>query len=125
TFLLTYDGKLTINGLEKLINIGRFRDEQVNLLTLSACDTAMGDELAALGLGGIALKAGVKSAIATLWHIDDKAASMVITEFYRGLGKPGQSKAEALQNAQKKLISNSEYNHPAYWSPFLMIGNWK
>ncbi|MCP4111129.1 MAG: CHAT domain-containing protein [Desulfobacteraceae bacterium] len=125
TFLLTYDGKLTFNRLEKLISFGRFRKNPIELLTLSACQTALGDERAALGLSGVALKAGVRSTIATLWRIDDKTASLVITEFYRQLKVTENiSKAKALQNAQKSLIAQSDYNHPAYWAPFLLIGNW-
>ncbi|MCP4111515.1 MAG: CHAT domain-containing protein [Desulfobacteraceae bacterium] len=123
TFLLTYNSRLTMNELEDFIGIGRFRDTQVNLLTLSACQTAQGDERSALGLAGVAVKAGVKSAIATLWFVDDKAASLAVKELYRQLDS-GISKAKALQNAQKKLISHSDYNHPAYWAPFLLIGNW-
>ena len=124
TFLLTYDGRLTINQLEQLIGLGRFREKQMELLTLSACQTALGDERAALGLAGVAVKAGVRSAVATLWFVDDEATSLVIREFYRQLVSPGISRAEALQNAQKKLIAQKRYWHPAYWAPFLLIGNW-
>ncbi|MDM8523684.1 CHAT domain-containing protein [Desulfococcaceae bacterium HSG8] len=123
-FLLTYDEKLTMGNLEQLIGLGRFRDEQVALLTLSACQTALGDERAGLGLAGAALKAGAKSVIATLWSVYDESASLVITEFYRQLGISGISKAKALQNAQKKFIVRSRYEHPAYWAPFLLVGNW-
>ncbi|QTA84035.1 CHAT domain-containing protein [Desulfonema magnum] len=124
SFLLTYDDKLTMNRLEQLISIGRFREQQVELLTLSACQTAMGNERAALGLAGVAVKAGVRSAIATLWFVDDEATSLAVREFYRQIRKPGMSKAKALQNSQKKLISQLRYWHPAYWAPFLLIGNW-
>ncbi len=124
TFLLTYDGKLTMDQLEKLVGLGRFREKKVDLLTLSACQTALGDERAALGLAGVAIRAGVRSAIATLWFVDDEATYLAVSEFYRQLKRPGISKAKALQIAQKKLIAGSDYNHPAYWAPFLLIGNW-
>ncbi len=124
SFLLTYDSLLTMNKLEQLINLGRYRKKKVELLTLSACQTALGDERAALGLGGAAVKAGVKSVIATLWYVDDEATSFAIREFYRQLKKPDISKAKALQNAQKNLISQKRYWHPLYWAPFLLIGNW-
>jgi len=84
----------------------------------------MGDERSALGLGGIALKAGAKSAVATLWSVGDESAFRMITEFYRQICIPGMSKAKALQNAQKIFISAHPYSHPTYWSPFLLIGNW-
>lgn len=124
SFLLMYDSLLTMDLLENLISISRFRNQPVELLTLSACQTAMGNERAALGLAGVAVKAGVRSAIATLWYVDDEATSLAIREFYRQLKTPGISKVEALRNAQKKLISQPRYWHPLYWAPFLLIGNW-
>jgi CHAT domain-containing protein len=124
TFLLSYDGRLTMDRLEQLIGLGRYRERQVELLTLSACQSALGDERAALGLAGVAVKAGVKSAVATLWFVDDEATSLAVREFYRQLKTPGISKAKALQNAQKSLIAQKRYRHPAYWAPFLLIGNW-
>jgi filamentous hemagglutinin family protein len=120
TFLLTYDGKMIIDQVESLIGLGKYRDKQLELLTLSACQTAMGDERAALGLAGVALKAGAKSAIATLWSVYDESAAGTITEFYRQIGISGMTKAKAMQNAQKRLIDQ----HPSYWAPFLLIGNW-
>ena len=93
-------------------------------MTLSACQTALGDERAALGLAGVAVKAGVKSVIATLWFVDDEATSLAIQEFYRQWRNSKISKIQALQNAQKMLISIRRYSHPAYWAPFLLIGNW-
>lgn len=121
TFLLTYDDKLVMSRLEKLF---RLRREPVDLLTLSACQTAVGDDQAALGLAGVALKAGVRSALATLWFIDDQATAELIGEFYRQLQQNHLSKAKALQNAQKRLLTQPRYQHPAFWSPFLLIGNW-
>lgn len=124
SFLLTYDSRLDMNQLENLISLSRFRDQSMELLTLSACQTAMGNERAALGLGGVAVKAGARTAIASLWFVDDEATSLAIREFYRQIRIPGISKARALQNAQKKLIHMEKFWHPIYWSPFLLIGNW-
>lgn len=124
SFLLAYENKLTMDRLEDLIGLSRFREKKVELLTLSACQTALGNERAALGLAGVAVKAGVKGAIATLWFVDDEATSVAIREFYRQLKKPGLSKAQAMQNVQKKLIAQRRYWHPLYWAPFLVIGNW-
>ncbi|EDN65177.1 protein conserved in bacteria [Beggiatoa sp. PS] len=75
-------------------------------------------------MAGIAIKAGARSAIATLWFVDDEATSIAITEFYQQLLTHGLSKAKALQNVQKKLIAQDRYWHPSYWAPFLLIGNW-
>ncbi|MDM8540647.1 CHAT domain-containing protein [Desulfococcaceae bacterium HSG9] len=124
TFLLTYDGKLNMNRLAELLGLRKYRNDKVELLVMSACQTALGDERAALGLSGIAVKAGVRSVIATLWFVDDEATSLAIRELYRQLTTPGIYRAKALQNAQKKLISQARYWHPLYWAPFLLIGNW-
>lgn len=124
SFLLSSEGRLDMNRLESLIQISKFRENAVELLTLSACQTALGNERAALGLAGVAVKAGVRSAIATLWYVDDEATSIAIREFYRQLRKPGMSKARALQNAQKSLIARPRFWQPIYWAPFLLIGNW-
>jgi CHAT domain-containing protein len=124
TFLLTYDDKLTMNRLTKLFKFSELRKEAVELLTLSACQTAVGDERAALGLAGVAIKAGARSAIASLWFVNDESTSQLISEFYHQLQNPALSKAQALQNAQKKLYKKRTFQHPAYWAPFLLIGNW-
>ncbi|RPH47602.1 MAG: CHAT domain-containing protein [Desulfobacteraceae bacterium] len=124
TFLLTYNDKLSMNQLERLIAQGRFRDQAVELLTLSACQTAVGDDRAALGLAGIAIKAGARSALASLWSINDEATSQLMVEFYRHLQSTSNSKAKALQLAQQKMLSDERFHHPAYWAPFILIGNW-
>jgi CHAT domain-containing protein len=124
SFLLTFDGKLTMTALDKLIGLFRFRQNPLELLTLSACQTAVGDDRAALGLAGVAIKAGARSALATLWFINDEASAALIGEFYRQLRNPAMSKAVALQRAQIKLLDDRVYQHPAYWSPFLLLNNW-
>jgi CHAT domain-containing protein len=124
TFLLTYNDKLSMNQLERLIAQGKFRDQAVELLTLSACQTAVGDDRAALGLAGIAIKAGARSALASLWSINDEATSQLMIEFYRQLQNTSNSKAKALQQAQQKMLSDERFHHPAYWAPFILIGNW-
>jgi CHAT domain-containing protein len=125
TFLLTYDDKLTLDKLHSLLSFSQIRKNSVELLTLSACQTAVGDERAALGLAGVAIKAGAKSAIASLWFVDDDSTSRLIVEFYRNLrNQPQWSRAQALQQAQQTLAATPAYRHPAYWSPFLLIGNW-
>lgn len=124
SFLLTFDGKLTMQRLDHLVGLFRFREEPLELLTLSACQTGVGDDRAALGLAGVALKAGARSALATLWFINDEASATLISEFYRQLRDSGLSKAVALQRAQIKLLNDRIYGHPAYWSPFLLLNNW-
>jgi CHAT domain-containing protein len=125
TFVLTYDDKLSLDALEASIRPGQYRGRPVELLVLSACQTAAGDDQAALGLAGVAIKAGARSALASLWFVNDQSTSALTTEFYRQLlASPTLSKAQALQAAQIKLLSDRRYRHPCYWSPYLMIGNW-
>lgn len=124
SFLLTYDDRLTMNTLENVVGLRRFQSEPLELLVLSACQTALGDERAALGLAGIALKAGARSALATLWLVNDEATARLVGDFYAQLHKPELNKAQALREAQLNLIRDTGYRHPSYWAPFLMIGNW-
>ena len=124
TFLLAFDARLTMDRLGDYVGLFRFREEPLDLLTLSACDTAAGDDRAALGLAGIAIRAGARSALATLWHVSDPASYRLVVEFYRQLQNPGVSRAFALQAAQLALLKDSRYDHPCYWAPFLLINNW-
>ena len=126
TFLLTHDPDepLTMDRLAELVGITEFREQPLELLTLSACQTAAGDERAALGLAGVAVKAGARSTLATLWYIDDRASADLVAEFYRHLTDPEVSRAEALRQAQLSLVRDPSYRHPGYWSPFLLISNW-
>jgi len=125
TYLLTWDERLTMDQLEQLIRISRFRKTPVELLTLSACQSAAGNDRAALGLAGLSVKAGARSALATLWYINDQASSDLVSEFYRQLSDPLVGKAKALQQAQLTLQKESRYQHPCYWAPFLLVGNWR
>jgi CHAT domain-containing protein len=124
TYILTFDARIDLDDLERLIEPSKFRDHPIDLLTLSACETAKGDDKAALGLAGIALKAGALSAVATLWSVNDQSTSILVPTFYERLCEPGITKAKALRTAQMKLMSNPKYRHPYYWSPYLLVGNW-
>ena len=124
TFVLAFDQKITMDRLAELVGLFRFRKAPLELLTLSACETAAGDDRAALGLAGVAVKAGARSALATLWFIDDAVTSDLIGEFYKQLQNPTLSKAQALQKAQVKILKDPRYQHPNFWAPFLLINNW-
>ncbi|MDQ6963152.1 MAG: CHAT domain-containing protein [Mariprofundaceae bacterium] len=124
SYVLTYDEKINMNRLQELIALGRYNREPLELLTLSACQTAMGNERAAMGLAGIAIQAGARSALASLWFVDDEATSQLIRRFYKKLQQEGVSKAKALQTAQLALIQQDRFWHPAYWGAFILIGNW-
>jgi CHAT domain-containing protein len=123
-YVLSFDGKLTMDRLDQVVGLLRFRDDPLELLTLSACDTAAGDDRAALGLAGVAIKAGARSALATLWSVNDDVSSRLVAEFYRQLKDPSVSRVVALQKAQLKVLADPRYDHPGFWSPFLLINNW-
>lgn len=124
SFLLTGQGKLTITRLAEMIGRLRFREQPIELLTLSACETARGDDRAALGLAGVAIQAGARSALATLWLVDDEAAAVAMEAFYRHLQTPGTSRARALQQAQMTLLKDPKYAEPFFWAPFVLLNNW-
>ncbi len=131
TFLLSFDSRITLEQIDEVLRAqnllaenSRRSQQPLELLTLSACQTATGDNRAALGIAGVAVRAGVRSALASLWNINDEATVPLIQEFYTQLRQPNVTKAEALQKAQLKMIADLEYSHPAVWSPFILIGNW-
>jgi CHAT domain-containing protein len=125
SYLLAYDEKVSMDQLAGMVATTRFREQQpLELLALSACRTAAGDDRAALGLAGVALRAGARSAIATLWSVNDQATTDLVSEFYAQLAEPGLSRAQALQRAQVKMLGMHHYRHPGYWSAFLLISSW-
>ena len=124
SFVLAFDGKLSVDRLDQFIGLFKYRDDPLELLTLSACDTAEGDDRAALGLAGVAIKAGARSALATLWEVNDEVSAQLVIDFYKGLRDPSVSRVGALRRAQLKLLEDPRYDHPGFWSPFLLINNW-
>jgi len=120
SFILTYDTRLILAELDGYL---RKAVQPPELLTLSACETALGDDYAALGLAGVAVKAGVNSALASLWRVDDEASTLLMQAFYQHWLLQGRSKAQALQAAQRSLLESSgAYRHPYYWAAFALIG---
>ncbi|BAS54754.1 hypothetical protein LBWT_6510 [Leptolyngbya boryana IAM M-101] len=124
TFLLTWDGVVNIKELSELLQ-SRDASKAIDLLVLSACDTASGDDRAVLGLAGLAVKSGARSTLATLWPVKDKAAATLMTQFYQELGQSRSTKAEALRQAQLHLIRKTDFKDPFFWSGFVMVGNWQ
>lgn len=124
TFLLTWDGRVSIKELAEILKNRGGTSHVIELLVLSACDTATGDDRAVLGLAGLAVKSGARSTVAALWPVKDKAAAMLMTRFYDHLQKPGITKAEALRQAQIELIRQTDFRDPFFWSAFVLVGNW-
>jgi CHAT domain-containing protein len=121
SFILTYDSRLTMDGLQTALGS---RQEPLDLLVLSACSTAAGDDRAALGLAGVAVQSGARSALASLWSISDEATTSLMGSFYKSRMSGGETKAQSLRDAQLALLRSAQYSHPSYWAPYLLIGNW-
>lgn len=144
SYLLAHSGvkgrgeRISLDELEEYTAQARIRGEPIELLTLSACETGVGDpdaesENAMLGLAGVAYKAGARSVLASLWQVYDESTGALMADFYRNLttgvsefdGAP-MSKAEALQKAQLRLLYDPSGNtkHPSHWAAFILFGNW-
>ncbi|MBD2778918.1 CHAT domain-containing protein [Iningainema tapete] len=122
TYILTWDNLLKVTELDNLLRVrGESRPETIELLVLSACKTATGDKRAALGLAGVAVRAGARSTLATLWTVDDESTSNFMGELYRQLDA-GVTKAQALQRAQLAILAKE--NRPYFWAPYVLVGNW-
>ncbi|MBE8967855.1 CHAT domain-containing protein [Nostocales cyanobacterium LEGE 12452] len=126
TFILADDGPINVTEFDSLLRRrDQTRSEALEMLVLSACQTATGDNRATLGLAGASVKAGARSTLASLWHINDKSTAILIGEFYRELVKTKVTKAEALRRAQVKLLKDyPNYSRPGYWAPYVLVGNW-
>ncbi|WGV26500.1 CHAT domain-containing protein [Halotia branconii] len=122
TYILTWNDLLKVKELDNLLRTrGESRPETIELLVLSACKTATGDKRAALGLAGVAVRAGARSTLATLWTVDDKSTSEFMGELYRQLDA-GVTKAQALQHAQLAILAKE--NRPYFWASYVLVGNW-
>ncbi|MBH8576660.1 CHAT domain-containing protein [Nostocaceae cyanobacterium CENA369] len=130
TYILTWNDKIKIKQLREILQtreqvVGRSNrvPSSIELLVLSACETATGDKRAALGLAGVAVRSGARSTLASLWQVDDKSTSVLMSEFYRQLTQDvNLSKAEALRRAQEFVLKDK--GHPFYWAPYVLVGNW-
>ncbi|XGV97300.1 MAG: CHAT domain-containing protein [Leptolyngbya sp. BL-A-14] len=124
TFIVTWDGRINVKQLDQLLRSREGRLNPIELLVLSACQTATGDKRAALGMAGVAVRSGARSTLASLWSVSDRSTAALMIEFYRELGKTGVTKAEALRRAQVALLHQTDYTSPYFWAPFVLLGNW-
>ena len=124
TFLSTWEGQLSVKELSEILSV-RGQSNAIELLVLSACDTASGDDRAVLGLAGLAVKSGARSTVATLWPVKDQAAAKLMRALYENVGKSGVGKAEALRQAQLSLLNDPSFSDPFFWSAYTLVGNWR
>ncbi|MDX1977405.1 MAG: CHAT domain-containing protein [Pseudanabaenaceae cyanobacterium bins.68] len=121
TFLLAWNEKIDSNRLELLLQAAL--NQRIELLILSACETAVGDPRAVLGLAGLAIKSGANSTIATLWAVQDQSAAQFMAQLYGNLFT--KSKAAALRQAQLALLQDPSTRHPYYWAAYILVGSWQ
>ncbi|MFN6517039.1 MAG: CHAT domain-containing protein [Nostoc sp. CreGUA01] len=147
SYIQLWEDKLRLNQLRQL----RLNEPQVEMMVLSACRTALGDKESELGFAGLAVLAGVKTSVASLWSVNDSGTAALMTKFYENL-KTAPIKAEALRQAQVAMAKGQIYlkdgqiqglgvvgnlplpaesfdeadeslMHPYYWAGFTMVGN--
>lgn len=124
TVLYAWDETIDAEDLRGMVSErADFSGNSIELLVLSACETATGDKRSVLGLAGLTVQAGARSTLASLWSVDSESTALLMTRFYQGL-KSGQTKAEALRLAQHYLKNETQYKHPYYWSGFILVGSW-
>lgn len=125
TFIVAWKDRIYVKQFNQLVRtIEQNRPEAIELLILSACQTAAGDERAGLGIAGVAFQAGARSTIASLWNLEDKSTTVLMSQFYQELANKKLTKAEALRRAQLALLQNPKYKRPMYWAPYVLLGNW-
>lgn len=126
TFILAADGAINVTQFDSLLRRRTLnRPEALEMLVLSACQTAAGDNRATLGLAGALVKAGARSTLASLWQISDRSTAILMGEFYDELANTKVTKAEALRRAQVTLLKKyPNYERPGFWAPYVLIGNW-
>jgi CHAT domain-containing protein len=125
TFIKTWNGQINIDQLSRLMSDRNLKGSSpIDLLVLSACQTAKGDERATLGLAGVAVRSGARSTLASLWTVSDESTADLMGIFYERLLNYNVSKTEALRTAQLELLKKSEFQHPYYWASFILVGNW-
>jgi CHAT domain-containing protein len=140
TFILTWDSRMNVKEFSNLLR-GRTGKNltAIELLVLSACQTAQGDDRATLGLAGLAIRSGARSTLATLWSVQDQSTAKFMIQFYQQINQlqvshttvadsamahPQTTRATAVQQAQLTLLHSKNFSHPFFWAPFVLIGNW-
>ncbi len=125
SYIVADGEQIPITDLRGLIARNQTRGEQLDLLVLSACETAVGDDQANLGLAGAAVQSGARSVLASLWQVNDIGTAQLMKEFYTGLAA-GKSKSAALREAQLALIrQGDELADPSVWAAFILLGGWR
>ncbi|MEM1252825.1 MAG: CHAT domain-containing protein [Cyanobacteria bacterium P01_H01_bin.21] len=126
TFIVAHEHLIRGQELGELIQVASQEEAiPVELLVLSSCSTATGDNRAVLGLAGIAVRAGARSTVSTLWEAQDTPNTELMIQFYNELKKPETTRTQALRNAQLALLNRPGYTAPHIWATYVLVGNWQ
>lgn len=122
TFLQAFQNQISLKELEETLNIRNtnFPNDPIQLLVLSACETAASNPRTTLGMSGVAVRAGVSNVLGSLWAVNDRQIVSLIDGFYSYWIRDGLSKSQALRQAQLDLIKSPNY-HPSTWSSMILI----
>ncbi|HYD98790.1 MAG TPA: CHAT domain-containing protein [Alphaproteobacteria bacterium] len=124
-FIVANGETILLSELRQILNQNRTRGEELDLLVLSACETAVGDDEASMGLAGAAVQAGARSAIASLWPVNDAGTAELMKAFYERY-RGGGSKSAALREAQLAMLDAGGVNaNPSVWAAFTLLGAWR
>jgi CHAT domain-containing protein len=125
SFVVANDEAISLSELRALIASDRVRGDELSLLVLSACETAVGDDQASMGLAGAAVQAGAQSALASLWEVSDAGTVELMRGFYSAY-RAGLGKAAALRQAQLRMIATGGgLDRPGVWAAFTVLGGWR
>ncbi len=130
TFVLTWNRPLTLDRFAQMLQgNGSRRQNPLELLVLSACETAEGSDRTVLGLAGMGIRSGARSTVGSLWNVNDRSTARLMAQFYRMLRDLSRqetpNKAEALRQAQLDLLHSENFSSPHFWAPFVLVGHWR
>ncbi len=133
TFIIVWGERIQIDRLGQLLRVSDpTRQKDIDLLVLSACQTAQGNERTALGMAGAAIRVGARSTLASLWKVNDRSTAELVGQFYQKLETSADAsnrvnKAEALRQAQITMLKGQfgeKFQNPHFWAPFILVGHW-
>jgi CHAT domain-containing protein len=124
TFIVANGDFISLTNLSGMLSASRARGHPLDLLILSACETAVGDDKANLGLAGAAVQSGARSVIASLWQVNDESTSLLTKGFYDAY-RGGAGKAEAMQASQLAMLRKTRFKAPYYWASLILVGSWR
>lgn len=116
------------DGILTALEVSEMDLHGTELVVLSACETGLGAVSSGEGVYGMRrafTMAGAASQVLSLWQVDDTGTSELMSLFYENLTQKRQGRSEALRNAQLELLNTGTYQHPYYWSSFILSGNWR